>query len=66
LFDKIYKNKIILIIGHNHFKGSLLAICPKELDAPVIAYSVHPPKQTNNYEVTKLREKKTHNHERLL
>jgi len=43
MFDKVYKNKRVLITGHTGFKGSWLAIWLKELGADVIGYSLAPP-----------------------
>ena len=36
MFDKVYKNKRVLITGHTGFKGSWLAIWLKELGADVV------------------------------
>ena len=62
MFNKVYKNKRVLITGHTGFKGSWLAIWLKELGADVIGYSLDPPSDPNNFEATKLREKITHVH----
>ncbi len=59
MFDNIYQNKTVLITGHTGFKGSWLALWLKELGANVIGYSLAPPSQPNNFEVTNLREKMT-------
>ncbi|MBU1745429.1 MAG: GDP-mannose 4,6-dehydratase [Proteobacteria bacterium] len=62
MFDEVYKNKRVLITGHTGFKGSWLAIWLKELGADVVGYSLDPPSEPNNFEVTRLREKVTHIH----
>ncbi|MCX5814628.1 MAG: CDP-glucose 4,6-dehydratase [Proteobacteria bacterium] len=62
MFDKVYRNKRVLITGHTGFKGSWLAIWLKELGADVIGYSLDPPSEPNNFEATKLQEKITHIH----
>ena len=58
----IYKNKTVLITGHTGFKGSWLAVWLKELGADVVGYSLAPPSEPNNFEVTRLQEKVTHIH----
>ena len=62
MFDKVYKNKRVLITGHTGFKGSWLAIWLKELGADVVGYSLDPPSKPSNFEATRLREKITHIH----
>ena len=62
MFDKVYKNKRVLITGHTGFKGSWLAIWLKELGAEVVGYSLDPPSEPNNFEATRLWEKITHIH----
>ena len=62
MFDKVYKNKRVLITGHTGFKGSWLAIWLKELGADVVGYSLDPPSKPSNFEATRLREKIAHIH----
>lgn len=62
LLANIYKNKTVLITGHTGFKGSWLTIWLMELGAKVVGYSLAPPSEPNNFEITKLREKITHIH----
>ena len=45
MFDKVYKNKRVLITGHTGFKGSWLAIWLKELAADVVGYALAPPSE---------------------
>ena len=61
MFANIYKNKKVLITGHTGFKGSWLAIWLRELGADVVGYSLDPPSEPNNFEATRLREKRTCN-----
>ncbi len=58
-FKKTFKNRKVLITGHTGFKGSWLAIWLKELGAQVIGYSLDPPTNPNNFELTRLSEKIT-------
>lgn len=66
LFDRIYKNKTVLITGHTGFKGSWLAIWLRELGSKVIGYSLEPPSDPNNFAATRLQEKVTHVHGNIL
>jgi len=61
-FDKIYKNKRVLITGHTGFKGSWLAIWLRELGANVIGYALDPPGEPSHFEATQLCEQITHVH----
>jgi len=51
---KAFKGKNVLVTGHTGFKGSWLAIWLKELGANVIGYSLDPPTNPSNFEITKL------------
>src|SRR3989338_183183 len=57
LLHKTFQNKRVLVTGHTGFKGSLLAIWLKELGAEVIVYSLDPPTEPSNFELTCLSEK---------
>jgi len=66
MFEQVYKNKKVLVTGHTGFKGSWLAIWLKELGAKVIGYSLDPPGDPNNFQVSKLEKKISHVHGDIL
>ncbi|MGA1791508.1 MAG: CDP-glucose 4,6-dehydratase [bacterium] len=58
-FDGVYAGRKVLITGHTGFKGSWLSLWLQALGAKVIGYSLPPPTQPSNYELTRLEEKIT-------
>ena len=56
-FEDAFKGKTVLVTGHTGFKGSWLSIWLKELGANVVGYSLDPPTQPSNFEVTNLQQK---------
>ena len=55
LFNRIYKNKTVLITGHTGFKGSWLSLWLKEMGANVIGYALEPPTHPNHFELLELK-----------
>ncbi|SNZ06187.1 CDP-glucose 4,6-dehydratase [Persephonella hydrogeniphila] len=60
LFNKIYKNKKVLVTGHTGFKGSWLTLWLKHLGAKVIGYSLEPPTNPNLFEILNLEKEIIH------
>jgi len=54
LFNKVYKNKKVLITGHTGFKGSWLAYWLKEMGADVIGYSLESKTNPNHMKLLNL------------
>lgn len=61
-FDNAFDGKTVLITGHTGFKGSWLSIWLSELGANVVGYSLAPPTDPSNFELTHLAERITHIH----
>jgi CDP-glucose 4,6-dehydratase len=59
-FAGIYDGLTVLVTGHTGFKGSWLALWLRELGANVIGYSLEPPTQPSNFEITGLQNQITH------
>lgn len=57
--QQFWKNKRVLITGHNGFKGSWLSIWLKMLGAEVIGYALDPYTEYDNFVVTGLQNKIT-------
>jgi len=53
LFNRIYKDKTILVTGHTGFKGSWLIFWLLQIDAEVIGYSKDIPSNPNHFELLK-------------
>lgn len=55
MVDKnFWQGKKVLITGHTGFKGSWLTTWLKHLGADVVGYSLQPPTEPNNFEVSKV------------
>ena len=52
---KTFEGKTVLVTGHTGFKGSWLSIWLKELGANVIGYSLDPPTNPSNFQLTNLK-----------
>ena len=48
LFNRIYRNKTVLITGHTGFKGSWLAFWLNQMGANVVGYSLESPTSPNH------------------
>tara|TARA_Y100001970_G_C14198509_1_gene839622 strand:+ start:253 stop:1359 length:1107 start_codon:yes stop_codon:yes gene_type:complete len=48
LFNRIYKNKTVLITGHTGFKGSWLTFWLNQMGANIVGYSLEPPTSPNH------------------
>lgn len=59
-FDKIYRNKKVLVTGHTGFKGSWLSLWLKMLGAEIIGYSIDPPSIPSFFEIIGLEEELIH------
>lgn len=57
LRKKFWKNKKVLITGHNGFKGTWLTLTLKILGAKVYGYSLNPPTNPNLFSLIKLKNK---------
>jgi CDP-glucose 4,6-dehydratase len=57
IFDNFYKGKKILVTGHTGFKGSWLSIWLHELGAEVIGVSLDPFSESDNYVLSKIKDK---------
>ncbi|HBH45821.1 MAG TPA: CDP-glucose 4,6-dehydratase [Candidatus Jacksonbacteria bacterium] len=53
-FSNIFRGLRVLLTGHTGFKGSWLAIWLRELGAQVTGYSLEPPTNPSNFELTNL------------
>jgi CDP-glucose 4,6-dehydratase len=51
LFGGIYKNKTVLVTGHNGFKGSWLSFWLDQMGANVVGYSLKVPTSPNHFEL---------------
>lgn len=51
LFNKIYKDKKILITGHTGFKGSWLSLWLQKMGAEIIGYSLSPATKPSHFEL---------------
>lgn len=58
--NSIFKNKKVLITGHNGFKGSWLSLWLTKLGANVIGYSLPPPTEPNLFEAINLKNRIIH------
>jgi CDP-glucose 4,6-dehydratase len=56
LYNKIYKNRKILITGHTGFKGSWLCLMLNQLGADVYGYALVPPTTPSLYQEAKIDE----------
>lgn len=54
MFNRIYKNKRVLITGHTGFKGSWLALWLSTMGANVTGYSLPPPTEPNHFDLLDL------------
>ena len=54
---KFWKNKKVLITGHNGFKGTWLSLTLSILGAKVYGYSLDPPTNPNLFSLIKLKKK---------
>jgi len=54
LFNRIYKDKTVLITGHTGFKGSWLTLWLHDMGAKVIGYSLDAPTKPNHIELLNL------------
>ena len=54
LFNKIYKNRIVLVTGHTGFKGSWLVYWLNNMGAKVIGYSLEAPTIPNHIDLLEL------------
>ena len=61
-FEGVFDGLTVLVTGHTGFKGSWLSIWLNELGAKVIGYSLDPPTNENNFNLTNLSEKIVHVH----
>lgn len=61
-FDSVYKGRRVLVTGHTGFKGSWLSTWLLELGATVAGYSLSPPSEPSNFEVSGLKDKIKHYH----
>ena len=59
--SKSFKNKKVIVTGHTGFKGSWLSIWLKYLGAKVIGVSNEILNNPSNFEISKLRNKMSHN-----
>ena len=59
LFDRIYKNKRVLVTGHTGFKGSWLLLWLQKLGANVKGYSLEPATDPSHIQLLKLFEPST-------
>jgi len=53
---KFYKNKKVLVTGHNGFKGTWLTIWLKLMGAEICGLSVEPPSRPNFYELSEIKQ----------
>jgi CDP-glucose 4,6-dehydratase len=56
LYNKIYKNRKVLITGHTGFKGSWLCLMLNQLGADVYGYALVPPTTPSLYQEAKIDE----------
>ena len=54
LFNRIYKDRVVLVTGHTGFKGSWLVYWLAQMGAKVIGYSLEAPTNPNHIELLKL------------
>ena len=54
LFNRIYKDKVVLVTGHTGFKGSWLVYWLKEMGANVVGYSLEAPTTPNHIDLLDL------------
>lgn len=51
LFNRIYKNKTVLVTGHTGFKGSWLSFWLNQMGANVVGYSLKAPTNPSHFEL---------------
>ena len=54
-FEKFYKNKKVLVLGHTGFKGSWLTLCLKDLGSKIYGISLDIPTKPSHFELLKIK-----------
>ena len=60
----VFKNRSVFLTGHTGFKGSWLTLWLSGLGARVTGYSLKPPTQPSNFELSGIRERLVAHHEK--
>jgi CDP-glucose 4,6-dehydratase len=54
MFNKIYKNRRVLVTGHTGFKGSWLVLWLSKMHANILGYALEPPTIPNHFSLLQL------------